>query len=163
MTSFFSHYKPPNQTSNESIHSLAIELSPRSWKIWRENNNIIKHTRTQQHFVILTLTSAEYAGWAEPQEGLLYTKAWKITGLSAIETKAPLGQANKRTQLLAGEQKPLLSPILQRKQRNLSEAEIILHYLLTSKLKEKYLFNPEMMVLVEIIFYFRQCKSRVTS
>lgn len=71
--------------------------------------------------------------------------------------KAPLGQANKKTQLLAEEQKPPLhSPILQRKQRDLSEAEIILHYLLTSELKQKYLFNPEMMVLVEIIFYFRQ-------
>lgn len=71
-----------------------------------------------------------------------------------IETKAPLGPANKRTQLLAGEENPLLhSPIFQRKQRILSEAEIIMHHLLTSEQKQKYLLNTEMMVLVEIIFY----------
>lgn len=67
--------------------------------------------------------------------------------------KSPTGPGKKRTQLLAGEEKPPPhSPILQRKQRNLSEAEIILHHLLTSEQKQKYLFNTEMMVLVEIIF-----------
>lgn len=70
------HQNQISDQNSQYIHSLATELRLCSWKIWRQNN-IIKHTQTQQHLVFLKLTPAKYAGWAEPQEGLLYTKAFE--------------------------------------------------------------------------------------
>lgn len=115
----FSHSKLPksNKWPKQPTHPL---FSKRTKSLFRKDlEGEQQHHKTYPNSTTLSLFDINSGKmcWVSRTTGriIVHKSLWKITGLSAIETKAPLGQANKRTQLLAGEEKPLLhSPILQR-------------------------------------------------